>query len=227
MIRSGQLNPRRGGHPTYATPAITPRYLEFIQAVASLPLVYEWVETTAVANANLQWILTHLAPLSPNHTNDNSFVDEGERIVVTVQSAGVQEVNGTYHLDGTYGGAGIYRKRGVYGNLPVSYSLYRCANIHACRWYISIIAANCEPGSVDDIDFYMCDTHVTDRSPPRVQWIPCQGSHTRYPAPIITYTTEYNDDSDDREDSVAAVDDEDRFNSLPGTPSGDINDTSF
>eukprot|EP00559_Dactyliosolen_fragilissimus_P007440 CAMPEP_0184869890 /NCGR_PEP_ID=MMETSP0580-20130426/35710_1 /TAXON_ID=1118495 /ORGANISM="Dactyliosolen fragilissimus" /LENGTH=406 /DNA_ID=CAMNT_0027371685 /DNA_START=66 /DNA_END=1286 /DNA_ORIENTATION=- len=76
---------------------------------------------------------------------------------VLVENSGIDTLNGVYICNGTFDGVSKYVKSGKWKDKDVEFTLYRCPiqTKSIKRWYISIVPNNLQPGTDNDIDFYL------------------------------------------------------------------------
>lgn len=92
---------------------------------------------------------------------------------VTVQDAGVSEVNGQYIFTSILNDSGHYSKKCIFQGKQVTFHLYKCSmNNGQYNWYISITPENLVPGTTKDVDFYNAGGYrvPNDRFPPVRPW---------------------------------------------------------
>lgn len=219
---------RNVGYTSYDNRPLTHRYLDIIQTlVQSVPKVKTWID--AKTDNDFVWLRGQLAPPAPRVIVHNNA--DLKQTVVHVEGAGVQDVNGTYVYHSIHLGGGVYKKSGSYQGKSIDYTLYKCnMTSGGVSWFISIVPPTKNPGTNDDIDFYVVPSAYSEyqgrnseRTPPEGQWSTTKGAHTMPPGPTITVSLETSEDSD-REDSLAAVED-DRSSSVPDTPIPDSLET--
>ena len=109
-------------------------------------------------------------------------INEEVPLQLIVRDAGVAAVNGTYHRGGCNNGAFKYIKDGRMQR----FSIFKCTvRDGTMRWYIAIVADEQNPGTTDDIDFYVNDD-LGMPYPPYHSWRPVApvGSN---PQPVLDY----------------------------------------
>jgi len=94
---------------------------------------------------------------------------------VRVSNAGNTDVNGLYTRDGQWEGVTKYSKHGQFKGNTCKYSLLKCSvSNNTEHWYISVVPAGKEPGTVQDIDFYSAQvTAEYESMPPPTGWNKC------------------------------------------------------
>ena len=108
--------------------------------------------------------------------DDSAFGDDAVK-EMTVEGAGVYEINGIYIRCGQNDGVSKFMKTLRYNGRLVDFMLFRCKLADGTRrWYISIVPENVHPGTTQDIDFYEMRPQqhhsVLDQNiPPRDGWM--------------------------------------------------------
>jgi ubiquitin carboxyl-terminal hydrolase 9/24 len=134
------------------------------------------------------------------HDSDDIDSDEDSAFMnvikeMTVEGAGLREINGTYRRCGGHDGVSKYVRPSRYNGRSVDFMLFRCKLTDGTRrWYISIVPENTHPGTTQDIDFYAASLSpgVVDHSiPPRDGWIAIPSNGGGSPAPTV-YPKESN-----------------------------------
>lgn len=243
----------RGYNDYDSTRSLSSRYIEFVQDFyQSNSDIASWIDEGSLTNADLRWLKQLIQPPPPQSRLPTSE-DEAEmrRAVLTVEGAGLIEVNGPYMFSRMFDNAAMFTKTfiNLHKKQSVVFNLYRCRmNDNSHRWYISITPEGKEPGTASDQDFYSAvgtydrmQPILSERMPPKLGWSKCKGDHSLEPAPRIEWVIAGTHDlspaaSDDRDDTMAVAEDDvndDSLSSLPSTPIGDsfdeslMNDTTF
>jgi hypothetical protein len=129
----------------------------------------------------------------PSSDEDSAFMYVIKEM--TVEGAGLREINGTYRRCGGNDGVSKYVRPSRYNGRLVNFMLFRCKlNDGTRRWYISIVPADVNPGTIQDIDFYAAQLSpgVVDHSiPPRDGWIAIPSNGGASPPPTV-YPKESN-----------------------------------
>ena len=117
--------------------------------------------------------------------SDNDVVRE-----ITVEGAGLQEVNGTYLRCGKHDRVSKFVRSTRYNGRSVDFMLFRTILLNGKRrWYISIVPENQQLGTEEDIDFYKSKATSTDCNiPPRDGWIAIPSNGGANPPPRVYYT---------------------------------------
>lgn len=112
---------------------------------------------------------------------------------IEVRDAGIVEVNGLYKFVDIMQDAGYFARESTYLGKPVRFTLYKChVNTGQYQWFISITPENSNPGTSNDIDFYIANGHrgASDRYPPKL-WSPVNNNRVNAGrAPTIIYVSE-------------------------------------
>jgi hypothetical protein len=110
--------------------------------------------------------------ISVDPSDEDSELNDAVKFI-TVQGAGLQEVNGTYRRCGQHDGVSKFVRSTRYNRRSVNFMLFRCMLTDATRrWYISIVPRDVNPGTSKDLDFYKSKVAATDCNiPPRAGWI--------------------------------------------------------
>eukprot|EP00985_Skeletonema_marinoi_P010260 scaffold4834_cov179-Skeletonema_marinoi.AAC.5 len=110
---------------------------------------------------------------------------------MTVEGAGLREINGTYSRTGQNDYVSKFMNTSRYNGRSVEIMLFRCKlTDETRRWYISIVPENTHPGTRQDIDFYAVNPSqqhsVLDPNiPPRDGWMAIPSSGGVSPAPQV------------------------------------------
>lgn len=111
--------------------------------------------------------------------------------IVTVEGAGVPDVNGEYSFAYVMHNAGGFVKNALFDGKPTVFNLYKCNVQGGYQWFISIPPTGTRPGSRDDVDFYYASTDQYSFLPP--QWWESSAPHgyrvNVKPAPRVTCIT--------------------------------------
>eukprot|EP00984_Skeletonema_dohrnii_P038915 scaffold42702_cov294-Skeletonema_dohrnii-CCMP3373.AAC.1 len=136
--------------------------------------------------------------------DDDATFDEHLVKEMTVEGAGLREINGIYTRIGQNDNASKFMRTSRYNGRSVDFMLFRCKLTDGrSRWYISIVPENAHPGTTQDIDFYGLD-HSQQHSvldpniPPRDGWVVIPGNGGVGPAPQV-YPKESNVVGDNNE----------------------------
>lgn len=126
------------------------------------------------------------------------------------------EVDGRYEYHKPFNFACMFRKEPIkVGNRDVSFLIYRCRlNGKGYAWYISYVENGGNPCGNNDVDFYTAPSsyqdgrdETNDLLPPVCNWEPTS-TNGILPSPILTiHDPDSFDDSEDRDDSMAVIDD--------------------
>mmetsp|Transcript_32541 Transcript_32541/g.66280 ORF Transcript_32541/g.66280 Transcript_32541/m.66280 type:complete len:2909 (-) Transcript_32541:130-8856(-) len=136
--------------------------------------------------------------------DDDSAFDENLVKEMTVEGAGLREINGTYARIGQNDNVSKFMRTSRYNGRSVDFMLFRCKLTDGTRrWYISIVPENAHPGTTQDIDFYAVGPSqqhsVLDPNiPPRDGWMAIPSNGGGGPAPQV-YPKESNVVGDDNE----------------------------
>lgn len=135
------------------------------------------------------------------HDSDDIDSDEDSAFMnvikeMTVEGAGLREINGTYRRCGGHDNVSKYVRPSRYNGRSVDFMLFRCKLTDGTRrWYISIVPENTHPGTTQDIDFYAASLSpgagVDHSIPPRDGWIAIPSNGGGSPAPTV-YPKESN-----------------------------------
>ena len=114
--------------------------------------------------------------------------------VITIEGAGVREVDGEYTFVSIKHNAGYYRKEGIWDNKKVNFTLYKCSVQNSgFQWFLSVTPDSHEPGTKFDLDFYNAIIHAKnnfDILPPILGWSVLNNSQfSRLPLPQIKLQT--------------------------------------
>jgi ubiquitin carboxyl-terminal hydrolase 9/24 len=106
---------------------------------------------------------------------------------VIVSGAGNPSVNGVYTKDGYFERAFKFSKIGEYNGKSAMYAIFQCnVSNNTKHWYISIIPANGQPGTNEDVDFYSVGVKLESRvTPPYTGWT--KSSKGQDPPPSISF----------------------------------------
>ena len=108
------------------------------------------------------------------HEDSDAFLNAIKEM--TVEGAGLREINGTYRRCGQHDGVSKYVRPSRYNGRSVDFMLFRCKLTDGTRrWYISIVPENTHPGTTQDIDFYaarLSSGAAVDQYPSK-GWLDC------------------------------------------------------
>lgn len=226
-------------YDVYSTRTLVQRYQDMLKNLCAIQRVQEYVSEKSSKDENYHWLHNQIILLlRGGHINPQYLKDELRRTFVEVSGAGEVAVNGMYRFDRLRDmNTSLYKMDTTYRNKPVTFQIYRCRlnDQKTYQWFISIVPQGKEPGTNQDEDFYFrvstfkatpnyqVNTTVSlsdgndDIKPPEGQWFAMPNFKSK-PAPTITWVVNNQpppppgDDIDsDKEDSMAVIEDEDRF----------------
>jgi regulator of replication initiation timing len=165
----------------------------------------EELETLRRENLELKGRLEVANEANSDSEDDDSAFDENLVKEMTVEGAGLRDINGTYARIGQNDNVSKFMRTSRYNGRSVDFMLFRCRLTDGSRrWYISIIPENAHPGTTQDIDFYAVvpsqQRSVFDPNilPPRDGWVVIPGNGGVGPAPQV-YPKESNVVGDNNE----------------------------
>jgi hypothetical protein len=235
---------------TFESRPLTHRYLDLLHELYTLPQVAEWIVARGdTGDADYQWLASQLSrtPLTSSSSvppavraKADALAASLEGTVIIISGSGAWEVDGRYTFDRVLNGAGMFRKAVKYEGEEAEVLIYRCKmQNNSLRWFISI-AADQEPGTDSDTDFYYSTAGVgpqdsNDGRPPTTKWTSIDRKYDPTPSLSIIIAagpasvkaqsayddgrSDDEDDDSDHEDSMAVIDDDFPYTqSGPGTP---------
>ena len=108
---------------------------------------------------------------------DSHYDDDVTHDVFNIQvtAAGQAAVNGLYKRDGSNEGVCKFSRFGKYKKFRSKFSLFKCkVSNNTQHWYISVVPAGRDPGTVQDTDFYSASVGADcGNLPPATGWSKC------------------------------------------------------
>ena len=106
---------------------------------------------------------------------------------LTIKGAGIESLDGVYHMVGHCNGTGMYSKQGTWDDCNIKFTLFRCHLANSERmWFISIVPDGIKPGTDEDKDFYVAPEIGQTKTPPEEGWVAIRPYGVQ-PAPVCLF----------------------------------------